>query len=82
MHDEKKNERIKWIFDEGLSDYLDEFSGCNEKLLDETIILSKTSDDQALDVAVNWTEEASNIYSKNLCKLIPTALGGSHFKRV
>ena len=58
--DEKKNERIKWIFDEGLSDYLDEFSGCNEKLLDETIILSKTSDDQALDVAVNWTEEASN----------------------
>ena len=76
--DEKKNERIKWIFDEGLSDYLDEFSGCNEKLL-ETIILSKTSDDQALDVAVNWTEEASNnLLKETYVNLIPTALGGSH----
>ena len=77
--DEKKNERIKWIFDEGLSDYLDEFSGCNDKLLDETIILSKTSDDQALDVAVNWTEEASNnLLKETYVNLIPTALGGSH----
>ena len=77
--DEKKNERIKWIFDEGLSDYLDEFSGCNEKLLDETIILSKTSDDQALDVAVNWTEEASNnLLKETYVNLIPTALGGSY----
>ena len=77
--DEKKNERIKWIFDEGLSDYLDEFSGCTEKLLDETIILSKTSDDQALDVAVNWTEEASNnLLKETYVNLIPTALGGSH----
>ena len=77
--DEKKNERIKWIFDEGLSDYLDEFSGCNEKLLEETIILSKTSDDQALDVAVNWTEEASNnLLKETYVNLIPTALGGSH----
>ena len=77
--DEKKNERIKWIFDEGLSDYLDEFSGCNETLLDETIILSKTSDDQALDVAVNWTEEVSNnLLKETFVNLIPTALGGSH----
>ena len=77
--DEKKNERIKWVFDEGLSDYLDEFSGCNEKLLDETIILSKTSNDQALDVAVNWTEEASNnLLKETYVNLIPTALGGSH----
>ena len=77
--DEKKNERIKWIFDEGLSDYLDEFSGCNEKLLDDTIILSKTSEDQALDVAVNWTEEVSNnLLKETFVNLIPTALGGSH----
>ena len=77
--DEKKNERIKWIFDEGLSDYLDEFSGCNEKLLDETIILSKTSEDLALDVAVNWTEEVSNnLLKETFVNLIPTALGGSH----
>ena len=77
--DEKKNERIKWIFDEGLSDYLDEFSGCNEKLLDETIIFTRTSNDQALDVAVNWTEDVSNnLLKETYVNLIPTALGGSH----
>ena len=77
--DEKKNERIKWIFDEGLCDYLDEFSGCNEKLLDETIIFTRTSDTQALDVAVNWTEDASNnLLKETYVNLIPTALGGSH----
>ena len=77
--DEKNNERIKWIFDEGLSDYLDEFSGCNEKLLDETIIFTRTSDDQALDVAVNWTEDVSNnLLKETYVNLIPTALGGSH----
>ena len=73
--DEKKNERIKWIFDEGLSDYLDEFSGCNEKLLDETIILSKTSNDQVLDVAVNWTEEVSNnLLKETFVNLIPKGI--------
>ena len=77
--DEKKNERIKWIFDEGLSDYLDEFSGCNEKLLNETILLSKTTEDQALDVVINWTEETSNsLLKETYVNLIPTALGGSH----
>ena len=77
--DEKKNERIKWIFDEGLSDYLDEFSGCNEKLLNETIFLSKTAEDQALDVVINWTEETSNsLLKETYVNLIPTALGGSH----
>lgn len=77
--DEKKNERIKWIFDEGLSDYLDEFSGCNEKLLNKTIFLSKTTEDQALDVVINWTEETSNsLLKETYVNLIPTALGGSH----
>ena len=77
--DEKKNERIKWIFDEGLSDYLDEFSGCNEKLLNETIFLSKTTEDQALDVVINWTEETlNNLLKETYVNLIPTALGGSH----
>ena len=77
--DEKKNERIKWIFDEGLSDYLDEFSGCNEKLLNETIFLSKTAEDQALDVVINWTEETlNNLLKETYVNLIPTALGGSH----
>ena len=77
--DEKKSERIKWIFDEGLRDYVEEFSGCSQLLLDETFIFSKDGEGQGIDVGVNWTDEASkDLLKETYVNLIPTALGGSH----
>ena len=77
--DEKKSERIKWVFDEGLRDYVEEFSGCSQLLLDETFIFSKDGEGQGIDVGVNWTDEASkDLLKETYVNLIPTALGGSH----
>ena len=77
--DEKKSERIKWVFDEGLRDYVEEFSGCSQLLLDETFIFSKGGEGQGIDVAINWTDEASkDLLKETYVNLIPTALGGSH----
>ena len=77
--DEKKSERIKWVFDEGLRDYVEEFSGCSQLLLDETFIFSKGGEGQGIDVGVNWTDEASkDLLKETYVNLIPTALGGSH----
>ena len=77
--DEKKSERIKWIFDEGLRDYVEEFSGCSQLLLDETFIFSKDGEGQGIDVGVNWTDESSkDLLKETYVNLIPTALGGSH----
>ncbi len=77
--DEKKSERIKWVFDEGLRDYVEEFSGCSQLLLDETFIFSKDGEGQGIDVAINWTDEASkDLLKETYVNLIPTALGGSH----
>ena len=77
--DEKKSERIKWVFDEGLRDYVEEFSGCSQLLLDETFIFSKDGEVQGIDVGVNWTDEASkDLLKETYVNLIPTALGGSH----
>ena len=77
--DEKKSERIKWVFDEGLRDYVEEFSGCSQLLLDETFIFSKDGEGQGIDVGINWTEEASkDLLKETYVNLIPTALGGSH----
>ena len=77
--DEKKSERIKWVFDEGLRDYVEEFSGCSQLLLDETFIFSKDGEDQGIDVGINWTDEASkDLLKETYVNLIPTALGGSH----
>ena len=77
--DEKKSERIKWVFDEGLQDYVEEFSGCSQLLLDETFIFSKDGEGQGIDVGINWTDEASkDLLKETYVNLIPTALGGSH----
>ena len=77
--DEKKSERIKWVFEEGLRDYVEEFSGCSQLLLDETFIFSKGGEGQGIDVGVNWTDEASkDLLKETYVNLIPTALGGSH----
>ena len=77
--DEKKSERIKWVFDEGLRDYVEEFSGCSQLLLDETFIFSKGGEGQGIDVGINWTDEASkDLLKETYVNLIPTALGGSH----
>ena len=77
--DEKKSERIKWVFDEGLRDYVEEFSGCSQLLLDETFIFSKDGEGQGIDVGINWTDEASkDLLKETYVNLIPTALGGSH----
>ena len=77
--DEKKSERIKWVFDEGLRDYVEEFSGCSQLLLDETFIFSKDGEGQGIDVGINWADEASkDLLKETYVNLIPTALGGSH----
>ena len=77
--DEKKSERIKWVFEEGLRDYVEEFSGCSQLLLDETFIFSKDGEGQGIDVGINWTDEASkDLLKETYVNLIPTALGGSH----
>ena len=77
--DEKKSERIKWVFDEGLRDYVEEFSGCSQLLLDETFIFSKDGEGQGIDVGINWTDEDSkDLLKETYVNLIPTALGGSH----
>jgi topoisomerase-4 subunit B len=77
--DEKKSERIKWVFDEGLRDYVEEFSGCSQLLLDETFIFSKDGEGQGIDGGINWTDEASkDLLKETYVNLIPTALGGSH----
>ena len=77
--DEKKSERIKWVFDEGLREYVEEFSGCSQLLLDETFIFIKDGEGQGIDVGINWTDEASkDLLKETYVNLIPTALGGSH----
>jgi topoisomerase-4 subunit B len=78
-HDDKKNEKISWNYENGLISYLSESSGDIELLLEESISCSKLADDNALDFVLNWsTKPAKNLMNESYVNLIPTAQGGSH----
>jgi len=78
-HDDKKNEKISWNYENGLISYLSESSGDIELLLEESISCSKLGDDNALDFVLNWsTKPAKNLMNESYVNLIPTAQGGSH----
>jgi topoisomerase-4 subunit B len=78
-HDDKKNEKISWNYENGLISYLSESSGDIELLLKESISCSKLGDDNALDFVLNWsTKPAKNLMNESYVNLIPTAQGGSH----
>ncbi len=78
-HDDKKNEKISWNYENGLISYLSESSGDIELLLEESISCSKLTDDNALDFVLNWsTKPAKNLMNESYVNLIPTAQGGSH----
>ncbi|MAR95127.1 MAG: DNA topoisomerase IV subunit B [Gammaproteobacteria bacterium] len=79
FHDEKKSEKIKWFFEDGLKSYLEEASEGVDLILDESILSSKESDLQEIEFAVNWSEKPpKNKLDETYVNLIPTSQGGSH----
>ena len=78
-HDEEKNEKVSWNYENGLISYLSESSDDIELLLEESISCSKLGNDNALDFVLNWsTKPAKNLMNESYVNLIPTAQGGSH----
>ena len=77
--DEKRKEKIKWFFEDGLKSYLEETSSETNLLLDVPILNSKKSEEHEVEFVINWSEKPSkNKLDETYVNLIPTAQGGSH----
>ena len=77
--DEKKKEKIKWFFEDGLKSYLEEASSETSLLLDESILTAKKSKEHEVEFVINWSDKPSkNKLDETYVNLIPTAQGGSH----
>jgi topoisomerase-4 subunit B len=77
--DEKKSEKIKWYFEDGLKSYLEDSSEGLDLILNESIVSSKDSKTQEVDFVINWTSKIiKNKLDETYVNLIPTAQGGSH----
>ena len=76
---EKKKERIKWFFEDGLKSYLEESSEDIDLILEESIVSSKESKTQEVEFVINWSNKPSkNKLEETYVNLIPTSQGGSH----
>ena len=79
FHHEKKAEKIKWFFEDGLKSYLEDSSMGLDLILNDSIVSSKDSKTQEVDFVINWTSKAiKNKLDETYVNLIPTAQGGSH----
>ena len=79
FHHEKKKEKIKWFFEDGLKSYLEEESKGIDLILEESIVSSKDSKTQEVEFVVNWSgRPPKNKLDETYVNLIPTAQGGSH----
>ena len=79
FHYEKKKEKIKWFYEDGLKSYLEDASEGIDLILEESILSSKDSDSQEVEFVINWSNKPSkNKLDETYVNLIPTAQGGSH----
>jgi len=76
--DEASGKTEEWYYENGLSNYLEEAIGNAERLPDEPLIGSFSSDNEAVDWAAVWLTDGSEIIGESYVNLIPTALGGTH----
>ena len=79
FHYEKKKEKIRWFYEDGLKSYLEDASEGIDLILEESILSSKDSDAQEVEFVINWSNKPSkNKLDETYVNLIPTAQGGSH----
>ena len=79
FHDEKKSEKVKWFFEDGLKSYLEESADGVELVLADSIVCSKKADIQELEFVINWSLRLpKDKLNETYVNLIPTLQGGSH----
>jgi topoisomerase-4 subunit B len=75
---EEKGETETWFYEDGLRDYLTATTSVFETLPEEPFVGSFSSDDEAVDWAIQWMPEGGEGLYESYVNLIPTAQGGTH----
>ena len=74
----EKAQSEEWYFEDGLVDYLIQATEEFETLPAEPFVGSVQGNDEAVDWAIQWLFEGSEVVSESYVNLIPTPLGGTH----
>lgn len=76
--DEHTKEKEEWFYEDGLKAYLIDALKNDEILPEDPFIGSFTGETEAVDWAVAWLNEGSEVVGESYVNLIPTAQGGTH----
>ncbi|RUM78264.1 MAG: DNA topoisomerase IV subunit B [Candidatus Thioglobus sp.] len=68
----------KWIYKEGLKDYLSMALDGLDCLPTAPFVVDFASDEQQLNCSLAWTEYNTNVVAESYVNLIPTTNGGTH----
>lgn len=78
FYDEHAGETMEWTYAGGLPDYLEEAVGSEERLPEQPFTGSFCGNTEAVDWAVLWLPESTDIPGESYVNLIPTPQGGTH----
>jgi len=76
--DEASGEKVEWLYEDGLQDYLVEAIGDAERLPSEPFIGAMSGETESADWAVIWLPEGGEGVAESYVNLIPTTQGGTH----
>lgn len=76
--DEHSGEKQEWLYEHGLSHYLEEAIGNAQRLPAQSFVGSFSSDNEVADWAAIWLPEDGNLITESYVNLIPTPAGGTH----
>jgi len=76
--DEASGEKVEWLYEDGLQDYLVEAIGDAARLPSEPFIGAMSGETESADWAVIWLPEGGEGVAESYVNLIPTTQGGTH----
>ncbi len=72
------NNEDRWLYKEGLKDYLSMALDDLDCLPDSPFVIDFTDQEQRLSCALTWTQYHNNVVTESYVNLIPTTQGGTH----
>jgi len=78
FHNEIDDTKDKWVYKEGLKDYLSASLDGLDCLPESPFVVNYESDEQQLHASLAWTEYNTNVVAESYVNLIPTSQGGTH----
>lgn len=76
--DEHTNEKEEWYYEDGIKDYLTQALKDCEFIPEDPFVGSFSGNTEAVDWAVVWLKEGSEVVAESYVNLIPTQQGGTH----